>query len=364
MLTYVASAPRDGSVSDELFRGLLPRSRPSSILGRREQRRVLSKHSQSRGGLRSGPSLCNGESPLSPRRVIGPRFPPRVSMRPPHELNPTEAAEARLKHREPIFDLPFVVTALVAAMLIIHLGVTFLSDSAQDALAREFAFIPGRLTIAIWPEQLSQLLAKADDLNQDALRQAVILRHFHVVEDGPKIWTLLTYAFLHGGWTHVGLNAIWIVAFGPPLARRLGALRFLLLFAAASIAGALTHWAFNSLDFTPLIGASAGDSGLMAAAARFVFEPGGPLGGGAGSRVALPSADFVPAPPLRRLFQERRVLMFLGVWLIGNFIFGAGAQTLGLSEAPVAWVAHVGGFALGLFAFPLFDRKRDAPEPY
>jgi membrane associated rhomboid family serine protease len=284
-------------------------------------------------------------------------------MRLPHELNPNEAAEPRLKHREPIFDLPFAVLALVVVLLAIHFGVSFLSDSAQDALVRQFAFIPGRLTIAIWPDQLSQLLAKAN-LNREALRQAVILRHFHVVEDGPKIWTLLTYALLHGSWTHVGLNAIWIVAFGPPLARRLGALRFLLLFAAASIAGALTHWAFNTLDFTPLIGASAGDSGLMAAAARFVFEPGGPLGGVGHSRVASPSADLVAAPPLWRLFRDRRVLIFLGVWLIGNFVFGAGAQIFGLSEAPVAWVAHVGGFALGLFAFPVFDRKREAPASY
>ena len=44
-----------------------------------------------------------------------------------------------------------------------------------------------------------------------------------------------------------------------------------------------------------------------------------------------------------------------------NFMFGAGAHTLGASDAPVAWVAHVGGFVAGLLAFPLFDRgaRRD-----
>ena len=56
--------------------------------------------------------------------------------------------------------------------------------------------------------------------------------------------------------------------------------------------------------------------------------------------------------------QVRRVLMFLGVWFVGNFIFGAGSQIFGLSEGPVAWIAHIGGFALGLAAFPLFDRPR------
>jgi len=43
---------------------------------------------------------------------------------------------------------------------------------------------------------------------------------------------------------------------------------------------------------------------------------------------------------------------------VTNFLFGAGAQSFGLSEAPVAWIAHVGGFAAGLFLFPLFDRRR------
>ena len=59
-----------------------------------------------------------------------------------------------------------------------------------------------------------------------------------------------------------------------------------------------------------------------------------------------------------RLLRERRVLMFLGVWFIANFIFGAGSQFLGLSDGPVAWLAHVGGFVFGFVAFPLFDRRR------
>ena len=263
------------------------------------------------------------------------------------------------KRREPIFDAPAVVVGLAVLLLAIHGAMNLLSDAWQDDVARQLAFIPGRLTIALWPNELQHLLARANE-DPNALRQAVMLRHFHIVEDGAKIWTLLTYAFLHGGWTHVGLNVIWLAAFGPPVARRIGPVRFLLLFAATAIAGALVHWAFNWLDFTPLIGASAGVSGLMAAATRFVFEPGAPLGAPAYSPAA-PRDDFPAAPPLRRLLRERRVLTFLAVWFIANFIFGAGAQTFGLSEGPVAWLAHVGGFALGFLAFPLFDRRTVGP---
>lgn len=280
-------------------------------------------------------------------------------------MQPTEDADPAIqapsaKRREPIFDAPAVVVGLAVVLLAIHGAMDLLSDAWQDAVARQLAFIPGRLTIAIWPNELQLLLTRANE-NYEALRQAAMLRHFHVVEDGAKIWTLLTYAFLHGGWTHVGLNVIWLAAFGPPVARRVGPVRFLLLFAATAIAGALVHWAFNWLDFTPLIGASAGVSGLMAAATRFVFQPGAPLGAAAYSPNA-PRDDFPAAPPLRLLLRERRVLTFLLVWFIANFIFGAGAQTFGFSEGPVAWLAHVGGFALGFLAFPMFDRRRSGRE--
>jgi membrane associated rhomboid family serine protease len=274
--------------------------------------------------------------------------------------DPTTPAErAPVKRREPIFDAPFVVVALVLALLAIHAGVNFLSDASQDALIRRFAFMPGRLTLAIWPSNLGALLARAND-DPEALNQAAILRHFHVLEDGAAVWTLLTYAFLHGSWTHVGLNSVWIIAFGPPVARRIGPWRFLALFAATAIAGALVHWAFNWMDFTPLIGASAADSGLMAAAARFIFTPGGPLAGPDGYSRSGPRVDVnVAAPPLRLLLRERRVVMFLAVWLVANFVFGAGSQIFGFTDGPVAWLAHVGGFAMGLFAFPLFDRPQE-----
>jgi membrane associated rhomboid family serine protease len=267
-----------------------------------------------------------------------------------------ELADAR-KTREPIFDLPFVVVALVAVLVGVHGLASLASEQTFDAIIGQFAFMPGRLTLAFWPDRIGDLLARAN-FDPQALLQARIAREVVLAHEGARLWTLLTYAFLHGSWVHVGLNSIWIVAFGPPVARRLGAWRFLVLFAATAIAGALVHWAFNMLDFTALIGASAADSGLMAAATRFIFEAGGPLGGSAGYSRSAAGADYnVPAPPLRVLLRERRVVIFLMIWLATNFMFGAGAQTLGLSEAPVAWLAHLGGFALGFFLFPLFDRQ-------
>jgi membrane associated rhomboid family serine protease len=260
--------------------------------------------------------------------------------------------------REPIFFAPFVVVALIAALLGIHAVLTQLSAATQDAVVRELAFLPGRLTLSIWPDRLGELLSRVNT-DPSALEQAAILRHYKVLQGGAKVWTLFTYALLHGSWTHVIVNSIWLIAFGPPIARRFGSGRFLAFFALTAAAGALAHWAVDSMDFSPLIGASAADSGLMAAAARFIFQPGAPLGGPRNfSRIAIEAGDETPAPSLRELLSQRRAVIFIVIWMVTNFVFGAGAQALGASEAPVAWVAHVGGFVAGLLAFPLFDRRR------
>jgi len=246
------------------------------------------------------------------------------------------------RRREPIFFVPFVVVALVAALLAVHAVLTQSSAGTQDAAMRELAFMPARLTLGIWPDRLGG----------------------EPLEGGAKVWTLFTYALLHGSWGHVILNSIWLIAFGPPVARRFGSGRFLAFCALTAVAGALAHWASDPMDFSPLIGASAADSGLMAAAARFIFQPGAPLGDPRDfSGLVIEAGDERPAPSLRELLRERRAVIFIAIWMVLNLVFGAGAQALGASQAPVAWIAHVGGFVVGLLAFPLFDRplRRQAP---
>jgi membrane associated rhomboid family serine protease len=253
-----------------------------------------------------------------------------------------------VRPREPMVFIPGPVLALVAVLLLIHAGLTWASVDIQETAYLDYGFIPGRFTVSLWPEKLVALLSGAN-VDPHQLDVARMWRATTFSHPGLRPWTFLTYAFLHGSWTHVGLNCVWIVAFGPPLARRFGALRFFLFFAATAICGALLHWLTAMMDFTPLIGASASASGFMAGAARFMFQPGAPLGPGGLTRPPLRAAR------LREVMTDRRALIFIGIWLATNIVFGAGAQALGASEAPVAWIAHIGGFVGGLALFPLFD---------
>jgi membrane associated rhomboid family serine protease len=259
---------------------------------------------------------------------------------------------------EPIFNAPIVVLGLIAILIGVYAAFNWAPVAVQDRIIRDYAFIPGRLTIAIWPDRLLDLIKRVNT-DPAALQQARQIRELHVLGGGAKPWTLVTYAFLHGSWTHVLLNSIWMVAFGPPIARRFGSARFLLFMAVTAIASALAHWAITPMDFSPLIGVSGADSGLMGAATRFMFQPGAPLG--AFGSAGRPEIETIPAASLRGVFVESRSLIFILIWLGTNFIFGAGAQALGFSDMPVAWVAHLGGFFAGLVLFPLFDRPFRAP---
>jgi membrane associated rhomboid family serine protease len=231
--------------------------------------------------------------------------------------------------REPVFNVPAVIVALIAVFIAVHLvREDVLSDVARNDFDALFAFIPVRYDGAPLP---------GDDLPRGI---------------GPQLWSFVTYAFIHGSWTHLFVNAIWMLPFGSAIARRFGAVRFLAFFAVTAAGGALAYLIVHAGQESAVVGASAAISGTMAGAMRFIFQRGGPLGFW---RDRDEAAYAVPALPLAGMFRDRRVVIFLVVWFAINFLFGAFPVPIGGEAQPVAWEAHIGGFLTGLFLFSLFD---------
>jgi membrane associated rhomboid family serine protease len=239
--------------------------------------------------------------------------------------------------REPVFNVPTIVLALIAIMGIVHaIFVLALTQAQASEFLITFAFVPARYDL--------ELLASES----------------FVHGWGAAVWTFVTYAFIHGDLNHLFFNLIWLLAFGTPVARRFGALRFTIFFLVTSAAGAAAHLATHLGEMLPMVGASAGISGAMAAAMRFVFERGGPLGL---LRSSDEAAYRVPAIPLASMLRNPRVLAFIAVWFGVNALFGAGTIAMPGVDQAVAWQAHVGGFVVGLLGFGLFDPVRDSPLP-
>jgi len=238
----------------------------------------------------------------------------------PKEERPRRPAGPRM------FNLPDVIIWSAGIMIAIHvLRVLVLPVSADNTILSLFAF---------WPVKYEYLTSLAP-LNLLS-----------------SLWSFVTYSLLHGSAMHIIFNILWMVIFGSAVARRFGAARFLVFSAFCAVGGALAHLATNWGEEAPMIGASAAISGQMAAAIRFVFEIGGPLGA---VRRSDPGAYLVPAQPLAECFRNQQVLVFVAVWFGLNLIFGLTSAPGAGHAAAIAWQAHIGGFVAGLVLFPLFD---------
>ncbi len=201
---------------------------------------------------------------------------------------------------EPIFNVPPVVIATVAVLVLVHVVRLWALSDEQDAeFLLTFAFIPARYDSGI-------------------LAGTALPGGF-----GAELWTFFTYAFLHADLLHLGLNLAWLLPFGTALARRFGAWRYTLFMLVMAAAGAFAHLLSHPGAMVPMIGASAAISGAMAAAMRFVFQQGGPLGA---FRPAGENTDGyrVPATPLFATLTDLRFLLFLVVWLGLNALSGVG----------------------------------------
>ena len=263
-------------------------------------------------------------------------------------------APSPAQRREPVFNMPGIVLASCAVLLAVHALSTLASGETRDFVLSEFAFIPARATFALGWEHAS-LQAAASAIPQDTL--------VAVIGDGHgRWWTLLTYAFLHGSWTHVGFNCAWLAAFGAPVARRFGSSRFLMIVAVATVAGAVVQFFCDTVSFAPIIGASAAVSGATGAAVRFIFRPVDEPRRSF-DRQTMNEAFRLPALSLRQTFTNRMALIFMGFWFAADVLFGVFPTLAGGSDAPIAWQAHIGGFLVGLLAFPLFDRRPAAALP-
>jgi len=53
--------------------------------------------------------------------------------------------------------------------------------------------------------------------------------------------------------------------------------------------------------------------------------------------------------------RDPRFLIFLGVWIGLNALFGLGSTSMVGDGQEIAWQAHIGGFVAGLLLFTAFD---------
>ena len=226
--------------------------------------------------------------------------------------------------RQPIFRAPLVVVLLIAFLVAAHVARTLLPEQQSDEWIARMAFIPARYSLGALSQHGIGLLGLG--------------------------FPFLSYMALHNDYTHLAINCLWLLAFGPIVARRFGAPLFLLFFIVCGVAAVATHLVFNWGSTDPVIGASGAISGLMAAGMRLLPTERPPWA------MSGPPAD-APMLPL----WSRQIILFSLIWTVLNVV--AGLTGLGMPREPgiIAWQAHLGGYAMGLLLSGPFDALRPQP---
>jgi len=216
--------------------------------------------------------------------------------------------------RAPFLNAPPTVLWLIGLLLVTHALRVFLPGNLPDDILVEYSLTPARY---------------AATLAQGTPAGGVF----------GSLVPFITYIFLHADFTHVGINSLWLLVFGPIVARRLGTLRFLMFFLLCGVAAALVHLTVYWGSPMQVVGASGAVSGLMAAGMRILY---GRLHGGADG--------------LAPVFSKP-ILGFSAVWVIANVV--RGILRIGVSDdlTLIAWVAHLGGFFAGLVLIGPFSRR-------
>ena len=228
--------------------------------------------------------------------------------------------------KEPIFNVPAGIIALLGLLIAIHFGRSFLTPETDNWFVGLMAFIPVRYSD---PAAL-ELPGGATALYTS--------------------W--ITHMLMHASVLHLAFNSVWLLAFGGAVGKRAGSLRCIVFAAVCGIAGALVFLWVNWGEFAPMVGASGAVMGLMGAAMRFLYPALNDAGGSL--RDLHASLRAVPLMTFGEAITDIRVIMTAVMLIIINMTAAAGLGP-GASDGAIAWEAHAGGFLAGFLLYGLFE---------
>ncbi len=159
--------------------------------------------------------------------------------------------------------------------------------------------------------------------------------------------TILTAMFMHGSWSHIIGNMVFLWAFSPEIEDAMGRGRYLVFYLLGGLIAMLSQVAADPHSTVPNLGASGAIAAVMGAflvtyprdqirTLLFIFVFG--------------RIRFIPAA------------LLIGLWFVIQ-LFHAGAVAQ-VQTGGVAYLAHVGGFIFGVVTARWFEGSRpESREP-
>jgi membrane associated rhomboid family serine protease len=172
------------------------------------------------------------------------------------------------------------------------------------------------------------------ELSLDDYSRDYFINRYGVVPAHLRPVTLLTSLFIHGGWSHIIGNMLFLWAFGKSLEDALGHTKFLGFYLISGAAAGITHVVFNMFTTLPTVGASGAIAGVMGA-----------------YLVKFPRAKIHTLIFLFIFFTMADIpaAFILVYWFVTQLFseYGSITQTQ-VMNGGVAYAAHIGGFITGM----------------
>jgi membrane associated rhomboid family serine protease len=186
-----------------------------------------------------------------------------------------------------------------------------------------------------------ELMGGDDFVKQWSLVPADIVAGHHLV-------TILTSMFMHGSWSHIIGNMIFLWAFGPEIEDAMGPGRYTIFYFAGGVVSMLAQVAADPGSTLPSLGASGAIAAVMGA--FLVTWPGDQI------RTVLVfgwffRVTFIPAA------------LLIGFWFLIQLI-SLGVVAPDEQTGGVAYMAHIGGMIFGAITARLFEAPRRLPRQW
>lgn len=196
------------------------------------------------------------------------------------------------------------------ALIVINIAVFLLqinvSDDASLAMTRDLALIPAAITGKV---------TLGGNL--------------------PPILSVFTYMFLHGGWSHIIGNMLFLWVLGDNIEDAMGHLRYFFFYMLCGAAGGIAFLLSGPDAIVPLVGASGAVAGVVAA--YLMLRP--------CAKITFLAFGFVP-------------LRLGSAWVLGAWVLMQIWNVINAHGGETAWWAHIGGLAAGA-ALTLVLRRPD-----
>lgn len=167
----------------------------------------------------------------------------------------------------------------------------------------------------------------------------------HLAQTGafldPPFLPFFSAMFLHGSWLHIIGNMWYLWIFGDNVEDRLGHFRYLLFYLIGGIIGSIAHILVNPTSPVPIIGASGAIAGVLG-----------------GYLITFPRSRVLALVPVFFFLtlMEIPAVVYLAFWFILQLF--NGILSLGGVANPVAFWAHIGGFAAGMVLIKLMAPRQ------